>query len=58
MNDLPKPLTRAKAIEAKCRDCIYDENEPGNWRKQCDACTATECPLWEFRPRTRGRKLA
>lgn len=40
-----------KAINAKCKECIYDEM-PGNgtWRQQVEACTATTCPLYELRP--------
>ena len=41
------------AINAMCRECIVDPH-PGNgtWRQQTEACTATECPLFEFRPKS------
>ena len=43
-------LSRAAAIDAKCRDCIYDELSPGSWRDQVAACTISDCPLYAFRP--------
>lgn len=47
--------SRAKAINDKCKDCIYDSLSPGTWRKQVEDCTASPeskhpCPLWELRP--------
>ena len=46
-------ISRQKAINAMCRECIVDP-QPGNgtWRQQTEACTATECPLFEFRPKS------
>ena len=38
-----------RAINAKCRDCIYDNAEPGTWRAQVRACTIEDCPLWPVR---------
>lgn len=46
------PTTRRLAIHAMCRECIYDPTEPGGWRGQAEACTATDCPLYKFRPMT------
>lgn len=44
------------AINAKCRDCIYDpESGLGNWRQQVSSCTATECPLYSVRPLSKSR---
>jgi hypothetical protein len=43
------------AINAKCRDCIYDPlSGGGNWRQQVQACTITRCPLHPYRPLSRG----
>ena len=42
-----------KAIGAKCKWCIYDPIERGNWREQVTMCTATDCPLWHCRPKVR-----
>jgi hypothetical protein len=42
--------SRAAAINAFCKGCIYDKYQPGNWRQQVEACTSKACPLYEFRP--------
>ncbi len=56
------PATRDDAIAAMCRECIYDDLEPGTWREQCAACTVAACPLYAFRPvpdvRLHGRRLS
>ena len=45
------------AINAKCKDCIYDPlSGLGAWREQVTACTATECPLYPVRPRSKARR--
>lgn len=39
------------AIDAKCKDCIYDpECGGGTWREQVAQCSAIGCPLWPVRP--------
>ena len=45
---------RTAAINAKCCECIYDPATLGcgSWRKQVEDCTATDCPLYEYRPRS------
>ena len=44
-------MSLRKAIDAKCRECIYDESSGGgNWRQQVTACTARTCPLFSVRP--------
>ena len=47
------PRTRGAAITAKCKDCIHDPAAAGTWREQVSVCTATDCPLWGFRPLNR-----
>lgn len=47
-------MSLRKAINAKCRECIYDDLAPGNWRQQVEACPCTDCPLYAVRPRSRG----
>jgi hypothetical protein len=38
------------AIDAKCKDCIYDPKcGGGTWREQVAQCTAITCPLWPVR---------
>lgn len=52
----PKYSLRA-AINAKCRDCIYDPKSGlGTWRQQVEACTCLDCPLYPVRPRSEGAK--
>ena len=46
-----------KRINLKCKECIYDEvGGTGNWRQQVGACTATDCPLWDVRPKSLPKK--
>jgi hypothetical protein len=40
------------SVENFCKDCAYDETEPGSWRKQVEECGCSDCPLWEVRPKT------
>lgn len=54
---MPNPTTRAEAISAKCRDCIYDPGAAGTWRQQVAACESGNCPLFDFRPCPPKRKL-
>lgn len=42
------------AINAKCKECIYDPmGGGGNWRQQVEACTSRSCPLFPVRPTSR-----
>ena len=41
-----------KAVDLKCKDCIYDPLDTGSWRHQVENCLDTTCPLWEVRPVT------
>lgn len=51
-----KPSLR-RAINAKCRECIYDpRGGGGTWKQQVEACTATGCPLYPVRPLSDGEK--
>jgi hypothetical protein len=39
------------AINAKCKDCIYDPlSGLGHWRQQVTLCAIKTCPLWPVRP--------
>ena len=50
-------LTRQQAIDAKCRDCIYDsESGLGTWKAQTEGCTSQDCPLYPYRPITSTTK--
>lgn len=39
-------------VENYCKWCIYDPVVEGSWRKQVEQCGATDCPLYEVRPKT------
>lgn len=43
-------MSRQKAINEKCKSCIYDPHAGGTWRKQVEECTIIGCPLYEYRP--------
>jgi hypothetical protein len=51
-------ISLRKAINDKCRECIYDQVAGwGTWREQVEACTAdgshgAKCPLYDARPVT------
>ena len=46
----PRRSLRA-AIDAKCKECIYDPyGGAGTWRQQVAACTSPSCPLFALRP--------
>ena len=45
-----RPSLRS-AIDAKCKDCIYDPGGGnGTWREQVEACASANCPLHSVRP--------
>jgi hypothetical protein len=44
-------MSLRRAVNAKCKDCIYDPLAGGTWRAQVAACTCVRCPLFAFRPR-------
>ncbi len=48
-------MTLRAAINAKCRECVYDPYQPGGWREQVEACGCSNCPLYPVRPRPRRR---
>jgi len=46
-------MSRAAAINAKCKDCIYDPlSGGGTWRRQVEDCTVKSCALWPYRPKS------
>lgn len=38
------------AINAHCRDCVYDPSNGGTWRQQVEDCTVKACSLHSVRP--------
>ena len=58
MSEPKKRVSMRAAINAKCRECIYDPHgSAGTWRQQVEACTSTDCALYPLRPRSRGEKV-
>lgn len=51
-------MSRKKAIDEKCKECIYDKQEKGTWREQVANCTSYSCALREFRPLPKGKKAS
>ena len=46
------------AINAKCKECIYDPiGGVGNWRQQVEACTSRTCPLYSVRPTSKANQV-
>lgn len=51
-------MSRKAAIEAKCKECIHDPvGGRGTWRQQVEACTSPKCPLYPYRPTSRGGRV-
>ncbi len=46
------------AINAKCRDCVYDPEAKGvgTWRAQVRDCSVPTCPLYPVRPLPTSRR--
>ena len=47
-----------KAINAKCKDCIYDPQGVGTWREQVQKCTSKDCALYPLRPRSASNRVS
>ena len=47
-----------QAINAKCKECIFDSRASGKWRQQTEACRIESCPLHPYRPLATGRAKA
>jgi len=43
-----------KAINEKCKDCIYDDLAAGTWLQQVTLCPANDCPLFDVRPQSKS----
>jgi hypothetical protein len=52
-----KTKSRKEAIDNHCKECIYDPLESGTWREQVEHCTMKQCSLYEFRPRSRSKRI-
>ena len=51
-------LSLRKAINDKCKDCIYDpmDSGAGTWKQQVQACQCQICPLWKVCPLSASKK--
>ena len=48
-------MSLRKAINEKCKDCIYDpKSRLGTWRQQVEGCTIVTCSLHPYRPTSKG----
>lgn len=43
-------LSMRDAINAMCKQCIYDPLSRGTWREQVAGCSSSSCPLHALRP--------
>ena len=50
-------MTRQEAIDAKCKECIFDPLDEGTWRQQVQACEIKSCALYPYRPKPYGKPL-
>ena len=50
-------MTRQEAIDAKCKECIFDPLDEGTWRQQVQACEIKSCALHPYRPKPYGKPL-
>jgi hypothetical protein len=41
-------------IDEMCKQCIYDPQAGGTWRKQVEDCPCFDCPLYDKRPRSKA----
>ena len=48
-------MTRQKAIDMKCQECIFDPEVEGTWRMQVEQCELTACALHPYRPKSRSK---
>jgi len=51
-------ISLRSAINANCRDCIYDSTNGGNWRQQVEACSVVACALYPVRPVSNPHKVS
>ena len=43
-------MSLRKAVNEKCKECIYDLKSQGTLRQQVENCTSMLCPLFNCRP--------
>ena len=50
MGNSTTSISLREAINKKCKECIYDQSNSGDWRMQVKACSCLACPLYQVRP--------
>jgi len=45
-------MSMRKAVNDKCKECIYDPKAGGTWKSQTESCPSTTCPIHPYRPVT------
>lgn len=51
-------MSLRKAIDAKCKDCIYDPlSGLGTWKQQVQGCTSKDCGLWPVHAKSDAGKV-
>ena len=46
-------MSLRKAINGKCKDCIYDDLAAGTCLQQITLCSSDDCPLFDVRPQSK-----
>ena len=54
MNRTGKKIPTLAIVAAKCRDCAFDPDAPGSFKKQIHVCPILDCALWTSRPVSEG----
>jgi len=47
-------MSLRKAINGKCKDCIYDDLAMGTCLQQITLCSSDDCPLFDVRPKSKS----
>ena len=47
-------MSLRKAVNNKCKDCIYDYLAAGTWLQQVTLCSSEDCPLFDVRPKSQS----
>ena len=47
-------MSLRKAINGKCKDCIYDDLAMGTCLQQITLCSSDDCPLFDVRPQSKS----
>jgi len=48
-------MSLRKAVNDKCKNCIYDDAAAGTWLQQVTLCSSPDCPLYKVRPQSKAK---